>query len=63
MQIVIGLVLIIVAAGMLFAGRPDKGAESAPWIARPWILGQSYVLAVLIVSVIGIAFILNGWPD
>jgi hypothetical protein len=63
MQIVLGAILIIVAAGMLFVGRPSAGAESTAWLAKPWMLGQLYVLAVLVVTVIGAASILNGWPS
>jgi hypothetical protein len=62
MQIVLGAILIIVAAGMLFIGRPSAGTDSARWLARPWILGQVYVLGVLLVTVVGVALILNGWP-
>jgi hypothetical protein len=63
MQIVIGALLLIVAAGMMFIGRPAKGSDSAAWLSKPWILGQLYVLAVLVVTVVGVSFIITGWPS
>jgi hypothetical protein len=63
MQIILGLVLLIISAGMIMAGRPQKGSDSVPWLSKPWILGQAYVMIVLIVGVVGVSFILTGWPS
>ncbi len=62
MQIIIGIVLLIVSVGMIVVGRPKLGQDSALWLSKPWILGQAYVLAVLVVAVVGVSLILNGWP-
>ena len=61
MQIILGLVLIIVAAGCIMVGRPGKGQDSAAFL-RNWPLGQLYVLSVLVAAVAGIGLILNGLP-
>jgi hypothetical protein len=63
MQIVIGAVLLIVCVGMIYVARPARGADSAPWLAKPWFLGQLYVLAALVLAVVGISFILNNSPS
>jgi xanthine/uracil permease len=63
MQIVVGLILVIVGMGMIQIARPKAGTDSALWLSKPWMLGQAYVLAVLIIAVIGIAFIFSGWPS
>jgi hypothetical protein len=60
MQIIIGIVLLIVSVGMLIIARPKAGQDSAIWLSKPWILGQMYVLAVLLITVIGVSFILNA---
>jgi hypothetical protein len=39
----------------------QSGQDSAVWLSKPWILGQAYVLAALIVAVEGVSFVLNGW--
>ena len=61
MPIVIGIILLAVCAGMLIIARPQPGQDSAVWLSKPWILGQAYVLAALIVAVVGVSFVLNGW--
>jgi hypothetical protein len=63
MQIIIGSVLLIAFVGMVYVARPEPGSDSVPWLARPWILGQVYVLIALVMAVIGISFILNNWPS
>jgi hypothetical protein len=62
MQIILGLVLLIVCVGMLVVARPQAGQDSVVWLSKPWILGQAYVLVALVVAVVGVSFILNGWP-
>ena len=62
MQIIIGLILLIVCVGMLVIGRPKAGQDSAIWLSKPWILGQVHVLLALVVAVVGVTFVLNGWP-
>jgi hypothetical protein len=62
MQIIIGLVLIIVAAGLIVTGRPGMGQDSAVFL-RNWPVGQLYALMVLVSTVTGIGLILNGWPS
>ncbi len=61
MQIIIGLTLLIVAGGMVFVARPAAGSDSVLWLSKPWILGQIYVLATLLVAVVAVSVILNGW--
>lgn len=62
MQIIIGVVLLIVSAGLVMVARPEAGQDSAVWLSKPWILGQVYVLVVLVLAVIGGSLILNAWP-
>ena len=62
MQITVGIVLLIVSVGMVMMARPKAGQDSATWLSKPWILGQAYVLAVLVVAVVGVSFVLNAWP-
>jgi hypothetical protein len=63
MQITVGLILLIVSVGMVLVARPKQGQDSAVWLSKPWILGQGYVLAVLVAAVVGVSFILNAWPN
>ncbi len=62
MQIILGIILLIVSVGMVMIARPKAGQDSAIWLSKPWILGQAYVLVVLLVAVVGVSFILNAWP-
>lgn len=62
MQIVVGLILIIVCAGMVVVARPPAGSDSAHWL-KSWPIGQTYVLASLITGIVGVGLILNGWPS
>jgi hypothetical protein len=62
MQFVIGSVLLIIFVAMIYVARPKPGADSVPWLAKPWFLGQIYVLLTLVAAVLGISFILNNWP-
>ncbi len=63
MEIVVGCVLLIVCVGMIVVAQPAAGQDSVVWLSKPWILGQAYVLATLVVAVVGVSFILNGWPS
>jgi hypothetical protein len=63
MQIITGLILLIVCAGMLLVARPKAGQDSAHWLSKPWILGQAYVMLALSVAVVGVSLVLNGWPS
>jgi hypothetical protein len=63
MQIVIGALLLITSVGMIYVARPARGTDSVPWLAKPWFLGQLYVLLTLVSAVVGISFILNNWPS
>jgi hypothetical protein len=62
MQIVVGCVLLIACGGMIVVARPAAGQDSVVWLSKPWFLGQAYVLATLVVGVVAVSFILNGWP-
>lgn len=63
MQIIIGCILLIVAIGMLIVARPPAGRDSVLWLSKPWILGQVYVLATLVVAVVGVSFVFSGLPS
>ncbi len=63
MEIIVGCILLIVCVGMIVVARPAAGQDSVVWLSKPWILGQAYVLATLVVAVVGVSFILNGWPS
>ncbi len=60
MQIIVGCIFLVVFVAMVFIGRPAAGQDSVLWLNKPWILGQAYVLAALVMAVIGISFILNA---
>ncbi len=63
MQIILGLILILASVGMVVVGRPQPGQHSAVWLSKPWILGQAYVMAALVVFVVGVSLVLNAWPS
>ena len=58
MGVVYGLAGLAVAAGMVVIARPRYG--KSPAFLSSWVLGQSYVLAILVVAVIGVALIMSG---
>jgi hypothetical protein len=62
MKLLVGCILLIVCVGMIVIARPPAGQGSVVWLSKPWILGQGYVLVTLVTAVVGIAFLLNGWP-
>ncbi len=63
MQIIIGLILLIASVGIISLGRSRAGQDSAVWLSKPWILGQAYILPALVLAVVGVSLILNGWPS
>jgi hypothetical protein len=62
MTVVYGCVLLLAAGAMLFVERPARGSDVVPWLAGAWILGQMYVLLVLVIGVVGASLILTNWP-
>ena len=60
MGIVYGLICLAVGIGMVVVARPRYG--KSPAILSNWALGQVYVLAVLVVAVIGFALIIGSLP-
>ncbi len=63
MQIIIGLMLLIACVGIIALDRPRAGQDSVVWLSKPSTLGQAYVLIGLIVALIGVGLIVNGWPN
>jgi hypothetical protein len=59
MNMVYGIALICVSVGMVWAARPADGV-SLPIFKKVWVVGQLYVMATMIVLVIGATFILRG---
>jgi len=59
MNTTIGIVMICAAVAMLWLGRPADGI-SLPWFKKAWIIGQVYVMVVLILFVMGAAAILSA---
>jgi hypothetical protein len=59
MNTTIGIVMICAAVAMLWMGRPADGI-SLPWFKKAWIIGQVYVMVVLILFVMGAAAILSA---
>lgn len=60
MKFVIGVALIVIAAGMILLARPRDG-KSAPYL-RIYIVGQLYILTALIGTVMGAALMIVNWP-
>jgi hypothetical protein len=61
MTLIYGVVLILVAVGMVVIGRPAKGEASTSFL-RVWIVGQLYAMTALASLVAGVAYLLNNWP-
>jgi hypothetical protein len=59
MNTTIGIAMICAAVAMLWLGRPADGI-SLPWFKKAWIIGQVYVMVVLILFVMGAAAILSA---
>ena len=61
MGLVYGVAALAVATGMVVIARPRYG--KSPALLSSWVLGQTYVLAVLVVAVIGFALIVGAVPS
>jgi hypothetical protein len=59
MNMVYGIALICVSVAMVWAARPADGV-SLPIFKKVWVVGQLYVMATMIVLVIGATFVLRG---
>ena len=57
---VYGLICLAVGIGMVVVARPRYG--KSPAILSSWVVGQTYVLAILVVTVIGFALIIGALP-
>jgi hypothetical protein len=60
MGFVYGLLCLATGIGMVMVARPRYG--KTPAILSGWVVGQSYVLAILMVTVIGFALIAGALP-
>ena len=58
---VYGFALILIGGGMVWIARPAKGADCAPFL-RAWIAGQAYALVAMICTVMGMTYLISGWP-
>jgi hypothetical protein len=62
MQIILGLLLVIVSE-IIRASRGRKpGEQRAKVLSKPWILGQGHVMVALVIAVVGVSLVVNGWP-
>jgi len=61
MGVVYGVVALAVATGMVIIARPRYG--KSPAFLSSWVLGQTYVLTVLLVAIIGVALIIGALPS
>jgi hypothetical protein len=57
---VYGLICLAAGIGMVVIARPRYGKSRA--ILSSWVVGQTYVLAILVVTVIGFALIIGALP-
>ena len=57
MGISVGIALICFAIFMIWLARPADG-EAAAMFKKSWVIGQLYVMATLLVFVMGAAYIL-----
>lgn len=60
MGILYGVAVLAAAAAMVVVARPRFG--KSPDFLSSWVVGQTYVLAVLVTAVIGLALIIGGLP-
>ena len=60
MGLTAGLVLFIVAIGMLLIARPADG-ESARFL-KVWIVGQIYAMTVMVLGVVGVTLVITDFP-
>jgi hypothetical protein len=54
-----GLILLMVAGGMITIARPTASQDCAPFL-RVWFVGQAYLMLALIVLVTGIGLLIGG---
>jgi hypothetical protein len=59
MNITYGIGLICVAVVMIYFARPADGV-SLPWFKKAWIIGQLYVMAAMVLFVMGGAAIISS---
>jgi hypothetical protein len=59
MNIAYGIALICVAIAMIWAARPADGV-SVPIFKKVWVVGVLYVMATMVILVIGGAFIISS---
>jgi hypothetical protein len=57
---IIGIVLLVVAAGMVAVARPPARQDCAPFL-RVWLIGQVYTLVALTIVIAGVGLVLPGW--
>jgi hypothetical protein len=55
----IGIAMICVAVAMIWLARPSDGI-SLPWFKKAWIIGQLYVMAAMVLMIMGAATILGA---
>jgi hypothetical protein len=58
MALISGLVLLVLAIGLIIVARPQDG-EPARFL-RYWPVGQAYVMGVLIAAVTGITMVISS---
>ena len=61
MDFVYGIGLIIVAAVMIWFGRPKSGEDCRPWL-RSYPVGQLCVMTAMALCVLGTVLLLSIWP-
>jgi hypothetical protein len=54
-----GVVMICAAIAMIWFAIPADG-ESLPWFKKAWIIGQLYVMAALVIFVMGTAAVIGN---
>jgi hypothetical protein len=57
---IIGIILLVVAIGMVAVARPKAGQDCAPFL-RVWLIGQVYTLVTLTIVIAGVGLVLSGW--
>lgn len=57
---IIGIVLLVVAVGMVAVARPPAEQDCAPFLSS-WLAGQIYVLVTLAMVIAGFGLVLTGW--
>ena len=62
MTLIGGLIMLLVGAGMMVIARPNSGGQYVIPFMTSWAVRQIYVLAVLVIVVLGVSFCLMTWP-